>query len=211
MDVNDWIGNAPDTTQGSMAWMKARKRRLGGSEIASVLRLSPYKTRRELWEEKTGRRESPSIGHLPHVRRGIEAEPIARALLEERRGVKYTTPMLVHPQYPWAVASLDGLCDYHTLEIKTMAAGKHNDVKMRGEIPDYYAIQLHWGLWIAEALRLPARSGLFASYRPEDGTMHEAWVQRDDNLWMAMERAAIEFWGWVETDTVPPEDFVYGP
>lgn len=209
--MEEWVKStiASDLSQGSEAWVSARRRRLGGSEIAAVMRVSPYKTRRELWEEKTGRRSAPSIGHLPHVRRGINAEPVARAILEERRGVVYTQPVLVHPQYPWAVASLDGLCDYHTLEIKTMASGKHDDVRLRGEIPEHYALQMHWGLWIAEALRLSAKSGLFASYRPEDGTMHEAWVQRDDSLWMAMEASAVEFWGYVERDEAPGEDFVY--
>lgn len=208
--MKEWTGE-DDLSQGSDAWLRARRRRLGGSEIATVLRISPYKTRRELWEEKTGRREAVSISHLPHVRRGIDAEPVARGLLETRRDITYTTPTLVHPVYPWAVASLDGICPHHTLEIKTMSKAKHEDLRDTGCIPDYYAIQLHWGLYIAEALRLPAKAGLFVSYRPEDGTMWEAWVQRDDVLWERMERAAIEFWGWVESDTPPSEDFVYGP
>lgn len=207
--MEDWIGS--DTTQGSAAWIAARGKRLGGSEIAAVLRISPYKKRRELWEEKTGRRLVRSIGHLPHVRRGIEAEPVARDLLERRRSVVYTTPVLVHPRYPWAVASLDGLCATHTLEIKTMSLEKHLDVRDYGEIPDYYECQLQWGLWIAHACGLPARVGLFASYRPEDGSLYETWIRPAiGDGWDRMERAALEFWGWVESDTEPAEDFVYG-
>ena len=186
--------------QGTEAWRGARTRRLGGSEIAVVLRISPYKTRRELWEEKTGRRESPDIGNLPHVMRGTLAEPIARGMLEAKRGVKYATPVLIHPEHPWAVASLDGLTHDHTLEIKTMSRVKHEDAG-RGVIPEYYRTQVLWGLMIAGVER-----GLFASYRPEDGTLHEIWIERDRE-WETMALAAgAEFMEWVERDVAPPDE-----
>lgn len=185
--------------QGSAAWKAARSKRLGGSEIAVVLRISPYKTRRELWEEKTGRRSVPDIGRLPHVRRGVDAEPIARGMLEARHGVRYATPVLIHPDYPWAVASLDGLAD-HTLEIKTMSRAKHEDAA-RGIIPEYYRTQVLWGLWIAGVER-----GLFASYRPEDGTMHEIWIERDREWEAIAVPAGAEFMQWVESDTPPVDE-----
>lgn len=192
-----------DLDQGTDAWLAARSKRLGGSEIAVVMRLSPYKTRLELWEEKTGRVKAESIGHLPHVRRGIDAEPVARDLLEKRHKVSYTTPVLVDEEHEWMVASLDGLCDDHTLEIKTMGLKKHLDVR-DGIVPDYYEAQVQWGLMISGLKR-----GLFVSYRPEDGSMYEVWIERNDE-WIADMRAkAIEFWGWVEADTRPPDDYEF--
>lgn len=192
-----------DNEQGSDAWLKARRRRLGGSEIASVMRLSPYKTRLELWEEKTGKRESPSISHLPHVKRGIDAEPIARELLEKRHKVSYTTPVLLDQEHEWMAASLDGLCDDHTLEIKTMGLEKHLDVR-DGIVPDYYECQVQWGLMISGLKR-----GLFASYRPEDGSMYEVWIDRDDVAIEGMRMAALEFWTWVIENRRPPDDFEF--
>lgn len=192
-----------DLDQGTDAWLKARRKRIGGSDIASVLRISPYKSRYELWEEKTGRRPSPDIAHLPHVQRGIKAEPIARDLLEKRHRVEYTTPVLVDEEHNYMVASLDGLCDDHTLEIKTMGLEKHLDVR-DGVIPDYYQCQVQWGLMISGLAR-----GLFASYRPEDGSMYEAWIERDDEWIAQMRGSAIEFWQWVENDEEPEDDYEF--
>lgn len=192
-----------DLIQGSDSWLAARSRRLGGSDIASVLRLSPYKTRLALWEEKVGLVTPKSISHLPHVKRGIDAEPIARSLLERRHQVSYDCPVLVDPEFPWMVASLDGVCDDHTLEIKTMGLEKHLDVR-DGIVPDYYECQVQWGLMISGMAR-----GLFASYRPEDGSLYEVWIERDDERIKEMREKAIEFWGWVTSGIRPPDDFVF--
>ena len=196
--MDEWLN-----VQGTKEWHIARKKRLGGSEIASVMRLSPYKTRLELWEEKTGAREVQNISHLPHVQRGIEAEPIAREKLERILHVKYTTPVLTDPDHEWMAASLDGICDEHTLEIKTMSKDKHEDVAW-GWVPDYYECQVQWGLMISGK-----RRGLFASYRPEDETLYWVWIARDDKRIAEMRQAAIEFWGWVEKGTRPPDDYEF--
>jgi len=206
--MEEWLGS-DDLTQGSPAWVAAKKRRIGGGTIAVIMRASPYRTRRELWEIMTGRKPSDDIGHLPHIKRGNDAEPVARALLEKRRLVTYTTPVLVHPNLPWAVSSLDGYCDRHTLEIKTMSLIKHLDVRDYGSIPFHYELQMQWGLLIASALKLPPKAGLFASYYPEDGTIYETWVKPNVQLWDAMLDTAIEFMGWVVRDEPPTEDFVY--
>lgn len=192
-----------DLEQGTDAWLAARRRRIGGSDIAVIMRVSPYKTRLELWEEKTGRKSVPKIGHLPHVRRGIDAEPVARGLLETRHKVAYTTPVLVHPEFEWAVASLDGLCDDHTLEIKTMGLERHLDVR-DGIVPDYYEMQVQWGLWISGLDK-----GLFASYRPEDGSMYETWIERDESCIEDMVKAAKQFWQWVKEDRRPEDDYKF--
>lgn len=199
----DLFNDGDDLTQGSEAWLAARRKRIGGSDIAVIMRMSPYKTRYQLWEEKTGRKAVPSISHLPHVRRGIDAEPVARGMLEQRHRVQYTTPVLVDDEHEWMVASLDGLCDDHTLEIKTMGLEKHLDVR-DGIVPDYYEAQVQWGLMISGRGR-----GLFASYRPEDGSMYELWIDRDEDMIADMRAKAIEFWGWVEADTRPEDDYEF--
>lgn len=45
--------NAPDR----QAWLQARRAGLGGSDIAAILGLSPYRTPMSVWLEKTGRQE----------------------------------------------------------------------------------------------------------------------------------------------------------
>jgi putative phage-type endonuclease len=182
-------------------WALNRLGRIGGSEIGAVLGLSPYKSRVELWQEKTGMVKSKSISHLPHVRRGIEAEPIARKLIEEKFRVTYTTPQIKHERYPFVV-SLDGLCKHHVLEIKTMGEAKHLDVK-RGVIPDYYIVQVQWGMMLAGR-----KLGLFASYRPEDGTLYHKWIFEDKRLQRDMCAEALAFCRRVQQKK-KPIDLVY--
>lgn len=42
-------------------WLKARQKGIGGSDAASVLGISPWKTNVQLWEEKTGITEPEDI------------------------------------------------------------------------------------------------------------------------------------------------------
>jgi putative phage-type endonuclease len=199
--MNEWCEDK-SLEQGSTEWKSARSKRLGGSEIASVLRISPYKNRYQLWEEKTGRVAAKDISKMPHVQRGIKAEAIARSMLERRHQVKYSSPVVVHPHHQWAVASLDGLCSSHTLEIKTMGLEKHLDVR-DGFVPDYYKVQVLWGLMITNQKR-----GLFASYRPEDNSLYEVWIDRDKAWEEEVFPLAEQFMEWVFKDIEPPEDFV---
>ena len=42
-------------------WLKARRKGIGGSDAASVLGISPWKSNVQLWEEKTGIAEPEDI------------------------------------------------------------------------------------------------------------------------------------------------------
>lgn len=166
----DWAKFDDDKVQGSEAWKQARQRRIGGSDIPVILGLSPYKTYDQLLDEYVGRREKEDISKKPHVLRGINAEPVARALLEEKYNVKYTTPVIEHPKHKHLVVSLDGYCESHIIEIKTMGVVNH-EYASYGVIPDYYRAQCEW------AMTLTGKPLLFASYRPEDGTLHDFFIE----------------------------------
>ncbi len=188
--------------QGTDEWRQARRYRIGGSDIPVILRLSPYKTRRELWEERVGNKPIVDISKMFHVKRGIDAEPIARAILEEEQGVKYTTPVLKHKKYPFLVCSLDGECDAHILEIKTMGFKKHMEVS-EGIIPDYYEAQCDWNMMIA------GKPMLFASFRPEDQTMYKINMPMPSlERQRHMTACALQFHRWVVKNIPPPPDFV---
>ena len=60
--------------------MEERKKGIGASDAACVLGRNPYKTNVELWEEKTGIRQSEDISDKPHVKYGTEAEQYLREL-----------------------------------------------------------------------------------------------------------------------------------
>lgn len=200
--MQEWVENK-SLIPNSDAWRSARRRRIGGSDIPVIMRCSPYKTRRELWEEKTGRTRVPDISRLAHVKRGVDAEPIARRILERRRRIKYAVTTVVHTKYEWAVATLDGLAVNHVIEIKTQSLEAHLDAR-DGIVPWHYELQLQWGLMCSGK-----KWGLFVSFRPEDGSIYDVRVRANPELHDDMITRAREFMEWVTTDTEPPYEFEF--
>ena len=48
------------------AWLLERTKGIGGSDVATVLGLNPYKTPLSLWEEKTGKTEGSPAGEAAY-------------------------------------------------------------------------------------------------------------------------------------------------
>ena len=63
-------------------WLKARRKGIGGSDAASVLGISPWKSNVQLWEEKTGITEPEDISDKEAVCFGKESEAAIRRLFE---------------------------------------------------------------------------------------------------------------------------------
>lgn len=118
-------------------WHKARKLGIGGSDAPSVMGVNPYKSKLELWQEKTGRYIPQNISSQANVNYGKKAEAPLREIF-----------MLDYPQYeleysPYDIhinkddnfirASFDGcLTDTTTgekgiLEIKTTTIKNESD------------------------------------------------------------------------------------
>lgn len=99
--------NAPDRA----AWLAQRRTGIGGSDIAAILGLSPYKTQVELWLDKTGRQieadSSPEQAERMHW--GNMLEDIVAREYAARRVVRIQriNTMLRHPVYKAAIANLD--------------------------------------------------------------------------------------------------------
>lgn len=134
-------------------WLARRTGYIGGSDAASVIGLSPWKSNVELWEEKTGRKAAPDISDNAAVRYGTEAEKYLRglyALDNPQYGVEYVgNNFWLNSDYPFAHASLDGwLTEKDTgrrgiLEIKTSnILQSMQREKWREKIPEQYYCQL---------------------------------------------------------------------
>ena len=61
-------------------WLQTRMKGIGGSDAASVIGVSPFKTNVQLFEEKTGQREPDDISDRPYVVYGTAAEPLIREM-----------------------------------------------------------------------------------------------------------------------------------
>ena len=135
-------------------WLQERKKGIGGSDAAVVMGKSSWKNKVKLWEEKTGRIETPDISDKPYVQYGIKAEEYIRqmfALNYPEYEVKHEENTIIkHPKYPFLFASLDGiLIDKETgemgiLEIKTTEIVRSMQYEKWKEdnIPDVYYCQI---------------------------------------------------------------------
>lgn len=68
------------------AWLQKRTKGIGGSDVATVLGLNPYKTPLSLWEEKTGKAEGSPAGEAAYW--GTTLEDVVAKEFSKRTGMK---------------------------------------------------------------------------------------------------------------------------
>lgn len=183
------------------SWHAARRNRIGGSEVASILGISPYRTAYNLWLEKTGKQEPEDISALPHVVRGVLGEESCRMLLERERLKTYKPKMWNHGLKSWIGASDDGynVDDNTILEIKCMGKSAH-EAASRGVIPPHYLCQVQYNLYVSQAAYAE-----FISYRPENEEMHVVQVTHDLVEQERIVAAVDHFWlNHVQKNVPPP-------
>lgn len=90
-----------------MSDVKNRVGRIGSSDVAAILGLSPYRTPYETWEVITGR--TPPFEGNEHTRRGEIMESAIAQLYKERTGqhLEVRPSGWTHPKYPYMVAHPD--------------------------------------------------------------------------------------------------------
>lgn len=68
------------------AWLQERSKGIGGSDVATVLGLNPYKTPLSLWEEKTGKTKGSPAGEAAYW--GTTLEDVVAKEFSKRTGMK---------------------------------------------------------------------------------------------------------------------------
>lgn len=142
------LGRFPD---GSPEWHEARRTRLGGSEIAAVIGLSPWESPFSLWHRKAG--NVPAAADNPAMEWGRLLEPVVRDKFMREHGItRMIRGTYVHRTLPWMLANPDGLYrDGHRralVEIKTTARADGWGPAGTDEIPVHYACQVRWYLGV---------------------------------------------------------------
>ena len=93
-------------------WHERRRKGIGGSDIAAIAGISPYKTARDVWAEKTGR-TSPQPP-TPAMKRGTALEVLAITEYEEAAGnadVGRDNRYAVHPELDICRVEVDAWID----------------------------------------------------------------------------------------------------
>lgn len=187
-------------------WLRERQTGIGGSDAAAALDLSPYKSRRELWREKTGavREDEPT----PPMLRGQHLEHVAADLYEEETGRRIRRePMRRHPEHDFMlgnpdrlILATDGVDSTGVLEIKCPGIRTFGRIKARG-MPDHYTLQLMHYLAVTGH-----QWGSFALFNAERWQMLHFDLERDEDLIERLIAGEREFWSYVERGEEPPEE-----
>ena len=171
-------------------WLAERRKGIGGSDIAALLGISPFKTPVDLWMDKTGRADP--VPDNPAMRLGRELEPavLARYAEQTGRGVSHIGT-LVDGIY---VANVDALAPGRIVEAKTSRHGWD-------DVPEWYRAQVMWYLGFFPRVATGDIAALFLM----DGSFHVYPVERDDATIAGMREIATDWWHrYVVADVAPP-------
>lgn len=180
------------------AWLKARTRGIGGSDIGAICGVSPFSSARQVYLQKTGQFQdsmTPNDAAKERMRFGHLLEPVVADEYAVRTGKKLyiATATLVHKDVPWALANVDRLIldendePYGVLECKTTSEFM-NDAWESGEILTSYIYQLNWYLWVT-GLKFGAFACLVGGNK-----FYYYETYRNDELIKEMEEKAKNFW-----------------
>lgn len=198
--MNAVITTAPT----ELAFREQRRKYLGGSDIAAVLGISPWKTPLQLWADKTtppveDRRED----NLGAKTRGKRWEAVVAEMLVERLNADGHTVEIVSsnqryldPEVPHFAAEidfeirLDGEQEITNVELKTVHPFKMRDWGDSGsdECPVHYTAQVMWGLGITRR-----RRGILAPLFGAD-EIRAFPIEADDETIAGMRSQGLKFW-----------------
>lgn len=177
-------------------WHEFRSRHIGSSDAPKIMGVSPWGTPYQLWAEKLGLQRQPEKTYA--MQRGLTLEDEARECFIADLDMIVLPQVVVHPEYEWMMASLDGMnieCT-HIVEIK--CAGKEDhELACSGIMPPKYFPQVQHQL---------AVTGLdmayYFSYDGDRGVNLE--IHRDDEYIKKLIEKEFIFWNQLQNLEAPP-------
>ncbi|WP_182103758.1 YqaJ viral recombinase family nuclease [Niallia taxi] len=125
-------------------WLQARSKGIGGSDAGIILGLNKYRTKFELWLEKTGQVEPVELDNEA-IYWGNEMEDVVAKEFEKRteKKVRRVNYMFSHPEHHFIKANLDRVLvgESALLECKTASAFLAKEWEGE-EVPDTYLVQV---------------------------------------------------------------------
>lgn len=140
-------------------WLRFRQSGIGGSDIASVCGINPWKSQLALWHEKTEKIKDDEEENLP-AELGIFLEPFMRGKfekwIEKEEGSKVMVAsvpyILQHKTNKIALANLDGAFLHPEKEAcitEYKTTSEHFYKQWQDEnLPDNYYLQVQWYLYV---------------------------------------------------------------
>ena len=180
--------------QNEVEWLAERRNGVGGSDVAAIMGLNPWRTAYEVWLEKTGQAVPEDISDKPAVHWGKILEPVIGSeykRLHPDRKVQRVNAIVRSISRPWAQASLDyevydPELGWGVLEIKT--AGSRSEGSWDNGIPVYYQTQA------THYLSVTGRDYYDLAVLIGGQDYREYRIMRDEGDVDVVERAVDDFW-----------------
>lgn len=192
------------------AFLRDRRKGIGGSDVAAIFGLDRYRTPEDVWLEKTGQ-VIPIDEPSGDKERGTRLEPVAAELYAAKTGkslLRTHTP-LVHPEYPWMRGNVDRLVlppdrldtgnqENEIAEIKCPSLGMYSKIKREG-LPYAWLLQMQHYLCTSGLQR-----GVWIIFCADRWELIDFPVERDELVIDRIIEKEREFWQYVETMSPPP-------
>lgn len=186
-------------------WQAYREKQkgIGGSDVATILGLNPYKTPFTLWLEKTGQIQPPVLNN-EYIEWGNILEPVIREKFAKETGFEVTENhwVMLHVEHDFLVANIDGEVidpqfagEKGVLEIKT--AGERMRDQWEEGPPHHYMLQLQHYLAVLDY------SYGYIAVLIGGNTFRYFLVERDDYVIDHIIQASANFMHMVENNISP--------
>lgn len=179
-----------------------RQRYLGGSDVAAILGVSPYRTALDVYLDKTEGSQPVSDEKKKIFKRGARMEPYILDLLAEENGIQIVARnnRYIDQQNGFIAAEIDAEeSTGKNIEAKSanQFAAKNWGEQGTDEIPVYYSAQGMHGMMVtgAPATIFPVLIG------SDDFRVYE--LQRDEEIIASIRQAEVEFWGRIQRREPP--------
>jgi putative phage-type endonuclease len=186
--------------------LEARKSGLGGSDVAAIMGMSPWKTAHTLYLEKRGEIEDEFLDseviHFGNVLEDVVAGEYAR---RNEVKVERRNDMFKHKKYPFMLANIDRKVVGVRKGLECKTADKFTRGKWGAsgtdEVPDYYHIQT------AHYMNVLGYDEYDLAVLIGGNEYREYPLTRDPELSEMLIEGCVKFWERVEKGIPPEIDF----
>lgn len=176
-------------------WLDWRSKGIGSSDIASIIGISPYKTKYQLWEQKAEIKKDDFKGNWA-TERGKRLEPKVRFWINKKFNLNLEPKIKIHKDNPIFRASADGVDEKTKTLIEIKCPGKIDHCfAATGEVPIKYYPQCQWLMMVFDYDQI-----FYISYN-EDYIINKINADKKYQEYLAKE--AMEFWELVKTKNPP--------
>jgi putative phage-type endonuclease len=185
-------------------WLELRRSGIGGSDVAAICGLNPWRGPLTVYLEKVG--QAPDREYTEAMELGEWLEDSIAQLFAKRTGYKVTNPgvMLRHPKHPYMLATIDRWVEDDSgkpgvLECKNVGERMAKEWA-DGEVPPYYVVQVQHYLCVTGAY--------YGWIAPLIGgnRLKPVRVERDERLIAELIEIESEFWNMVVSHIPPAVD-----